>query len=236
MTEVERTCLVSDCARNDFKGPHGYCAMHEQRFRKYGDPHRVKRVRKYGDDAVCDVVDCSSRPTRRGLCDRHYARLKAHGDTSVNLTTRTIYRYGKDQHCEVEGCRRVGPYRGGLCEVHYARQRRTGSVHSSRRSAGTGHINKDGYVVHDVTENGKRRGVGEHRLVMEQHLGRPLTGDETVHHINGVRDDNRLENLELWSTKQPRGQRIPDKIAWAIELLELYAPDALSNQPYQLRI
>jgi hypothetical protein len=76
----------------------------------------------------------------------------------------------------------------------------------------------------------------QHRHVMEQHLGRPLLNHETVHHINGVRDDNRLENLEVWSKSQPYGQRVMDKVAWAIEMLDLYAPDALSNKPYQLRI
>jgi hypothetical protein len=63
----------------------------------------------------------------------------------------------------------------------------------------------------------------EHRHVMEQHIDRFLLPQETVHHKNGVRDDNTITNLELWSSSHPSGQRVADKVAWARTILELYA-------------
>jgi hypothetical protein len=64
---------------------------------------------------------------------------------------------------------------------------------------------------------------------MEQYLGRQLLPNENVHHINGNRQDNRIENLEIWDTRQPKGQRIPDKIEYAVEILKQYAPHLLKE-------
>lgn len=64
--------------------------------------------------------------------------------------------------------------------------------------------------------------VLEHRHVMSLFIGRPLYRHETVHHLNGQRADNRIENLELWSHSQPYGQRVCDKLKWAREIITLY--------------
>jgi hypothetical protein len=83
---------------------------------------------------------------------------------------------------------------------------------------------RDGYVLICNGEPGSGSHQREHRMVMEQHLGRKLVAGETVHHINGQKDDNRIENLELWCGSQPYGIRIADAIAHAKAILSLYCP------------
>ena len=87
---------------------------------------------------------------------------------------------------------------------------------------GKGYLNKKGYILmvykDPITKKTKRK--YQHVLVMMNHLGRELRENERVHHKNGIRDDNRIENLELWDKAQPAGQRVKDKIEWYIEYLE----------------
>jgi hypothetical protein len=85
--------------------------------------------------------------------------------------------------------------------------------------------NKQGYILlfkkgHPSANAGGY--VLEHRFVMEAVLGRQLLPDESVHHKNGIRDDNRPENLEVWAGKHPSGQRPEDLVPWAREILRRY--------------
>lgn len=85
----------------------------------------------------------------------------------------------------------------------------------------------NGYIYLFMPDHPQANGDGcilEHRLVMGRHIGRPLNPDETVHHKNGKRDDNRWTNLELWSSRHPHGKRVKDLVAWAEEIIREYKP------------
>jgi hypothetical protein len=95
---------------------------------------------------------------------------------------------------------------------------------SRKHVKGSGYITVDGYkILSRKHPNASKRGqILEHKLIMSGHMKRPLFKHETVHHKNGVRHDNRIENLELWSHSHPFGQRVEDKIEWCKEFLEQY--------------
>lgn len=127
----------------------------------------------------------------------------------------------------------------GWCIAHYGRWQRYGGPTAeapygkngrSVRAGGPGgkSVDTKGYVrIYWPEHPNARKGghVAEHTVVMAEHLGRPLTPGENVHHRNGVRDDNRIENLELWSTCQIPGKRVSDLVRFANEVIEQYGDD-----------
>lgn len=185
-------------------------------------------------DVGCSVSGCTITVGRfkRGLCTMHYQRLRTKGD--VGGPESTHIANGATGPCQIDGCTRMAHARG-WCQMHYKRWEKVGEPGpaDSSRPNQTGRdpnsvrrVDKLGYI--HIKANGHReaRKSGwalEHRVVMSDHLDRRLERHESVHHLNGVRNDNRLENLELWSSWQPPGQRVEDKIQWARDLLAFYA-------------
>jgi hypothetical protein len=202
----------------------------------------------------CSLEDCERVASTVGLCSTHYRRNRDNDPAvrrcvtpgcvkAVQCRDRCAACYGRWRkedptrpRCSFAQCDRA-QYAAGLCELHRDRQLRGTPLDAPLKGTLGERENPNpinGYVWTTVEEQdrwlvGGRSYVQKHRLVMARHMGRELAEDETVHHMNGIRSDNRVENLELWSGNHGKGARVADQIQHALEVLRRYAPERLAE-------
>ena len=175
-------------------------------------------------DRMCAVAGCPRKPKGRAIkgtlggnktvrrgpryCVMHLYRIRKYGEPGPAESTK-----GTRGTCAIPDCGLVTEAKG-LCKRHNSQRRRgitPGTPIRTYAPKGSGYIQaSSGYRI--VRRDGKQ--VREHRMIMEEILGRPLRPFEDVHHRNGIRHDNRPENLEVMV--RTRGQRVADLVDFIV--------------------
>ncbi len=176
-----------------------------------------------GPCEVCgvDVYRAASQAQERRFCSTEHRGQWMRGREQVERIARPCAACGTTMR--LTPWQANAPGRFQTCSADCASAARCTKARTRVKDAETGYVWL--YV-----QDGVR--VLEHRHVMEQHLGRPLTEDETVHHKTGGfegRSNNDLSNLELWSGRHPKGHRVEDIVAYSLDTLALYAPERLTG-------
>ena len=206
---------------------------------------------------ICNdpVRFCDLPAHRRGWCSKHYGRYCRTGDPlgtigsphdeslEQRIARASVFVDGTDGCLVPKGSRNMG-WRGKtralrqwswICAfgpIPDGLKISRANICGTSKCVNAAHLLlTDGWYLDPINGyvlNGYHK--AQHRVVMEQAIGRELLPGETVHHRNGMRDDNRLSNLQLKPSNHGQGQSIPDLLEWADEIIERYR--GMSDEPY----
>jgi len=182
------------------------------KYREYASSSTISRFVKRSIDKkdmrsskkafICN--ECGDSVYRKGQCAKHYRLSLAK----------------QKGNCNVENCNNLQEAKG-MCSLHYQRFS-TGKPLIKDTACW---MNANGYICEylpDHIQANKDGRVLQHRRIMAEHIGRRLESFENVHHIDGDKTNNDIQNLELWVKMQPSGQRVSDLIEFAKRILEKY--------------
>lgn len=174
----------------------------------------------------CRIEGCSYKYKSGGWCHAHYERFRKYGNPLAGGSPHKP----NSEICTADGCNKKSLAKC-LCSGHYSLFRKYGDHTIAKykwhargknewHECSTGYIWR--YAPKDINASSNHY-VYQHRSVMSEYLGRALFKNENVHHVNGDKKDNRIDNLELWVKSQPAGQRAKDLLDWAHKIIIDYS-------------
>lgn len=193
------------------------CCVCNKPIPKYSRDGIERPYHKYKHLKTCGDSKCKVATQKRRTRLRHALRPCIVCGKDIPATTATGSHISPSAYSQKKSC-------GHKCRARLKGLKNKGSVRYSRT--------RKGYIFVRYTDPDTllTTEILEHRYVMAQHLRRPLRKSEQVHHINGIRHDNRLENLELWDSSHPPGQRVIERLDWLQKTYGIYFD--LADQAY----